>query len=65
VDKSELYRANATEYLVMALSMTDPNSRISLLKMAAKWSRLADLAEKNSSTDLIYETPPSRDLRGR
>jgi hypothetical protein len=64
VDKSEFYRANATECLVMALSMTDPTSRISLLKMAAKWSRLADLAAKNSGADLVYETPPARDVRG-
>jgi hypothetical protein len=62
VDKSELYRANAVECLVVASSMTDPNSRISLLKMAGKWFRLADLAAKNTSTDLVYETPPARDV---
>jgi hypothetical protein len=47
VDFSELYRANAAECLVMASSMTDANSRASLLDMASSWFRLAEQAEKN------------------
>ena len=58
MDFSVLYRANAAECLIMASSMTDPDSRISLLKMARKWLRLAELAAKNGRTDLLYETPP-------
>jgi hypothetical protein len=63
VDKSELYRANAAECLVLASSMTDPGGRLSLLEMAWKWLRLAKQAEKNSCTDLVYETPPARRAR--
>ncbi len=46
----------------MASSMTDPDSRASLLEMAGKWLRLAELAEKNARTDLVYET--SRSVEG-
>jgi hypothetical protein len=62
VDSAELYRANAAECLVMASSMTDPENRASLLSMASGWLRLAELAEKNSRTDLVYETPVQRPL---
>lgn len=58
VNSAELYRANAAECLVMASSITDANNRKSLLDMASAWLRLADLAEKNGRTDLVYETPP-------
>ena len=58
VNSAELYRAKAAECLAMASSITDPDSRVSLLKMARKWLRLAELAEKNGRTDLVYETPP-------
>jgi len=50
VDFSVLYRANAAECLIMASSMTDPDSRASLLNMvnmARAWLRLAEQAEKN------------------
>ena len=54
MDKSKLYRANAAECLIIASSMTDPNSRVSLLEMAWKWLRLAKQAEQNSR----YKMPP-------
>ena len=63
MNSAELYRANAAECLVMASSMTDPDSRASLLEMARKWLRLAEQAEKNLRTDLVYETPLQRPLK--
>ena len=33
-------------------------SRVLLIHMAESWMRLAQQAEKNSTTDLVYETPP-------
>jgi hypothetical protein len=48
VDRAELYRANAAECLVMASSMTDANSRASLLDMAWAWLRLAEQVDKNA-----------------
>ena len=59
MNSAELYRANAAECLVMASSVTDASNRASLLNMASAWLRLAELAEKNSRTDLVYETPPA------
>ena len=60
MDKSELYRANAAECLILASSMTDPDSRASLFAMAQRWLRLAEQAEKNLRTDLVYETRRAR-----
>jgi hypothetical protein len=60
VNSAEVYRANAAECLVMASSVTDANNRKSLLDMASAWLRLAEMAEKNDRTDLVYETPPRR-----
>ncbi len=58
--KSELYRANAAECLVMASSMTERDNRVSLLDMAGSWLRLAEQAEKNRRNDMVYETPLRR-----
>ncbi len=60
MNSAELYRAKATECVAMASGMTDANNRASLLNMASAWLRLAELAEKNGRTDLVYETPPPR-----
>ena len=30
-----------------------------MLAMAGSWLRLAEQAEKNSASDLVYETPPA------
>ena len=63
MDKSELYRANAAECLSMASSMTAPDVRVSLLDMAGSWLRLAEQAEKNRRTDLVYEPLSQRRAR--
>ena len=63
MNSAELYRAKAAECLVMASSMTDPDNRVSLLEMAWKWLRLAELAEKNSRADempLQWRSPTSK-----
>ena len=64
MNSAELYRANAAECVAMASSMTDANNRASLLNMASAWLRLAELAEKNGRTDLVYETPPPQPSDG-
>jgi hypothetical protein len=35
----------------------DADARAELMNRAAAWLRLADQAEKNSHTDIVYETP--------
>jgi hypothetical protein len=55
---AERYRRYALECLALANRTAAPLSNVALLDMARFWARLADLAEKNSRLDLVYETPP-------
>jgi|tagenome__1003787_1003787.scaffolds.fasta_scaffold17395229_1 hypothetical protein len=57
---SEEYRRNAARCLGVAEQMTELESKAALVEMASNWLRLAAQAEKNSKTDLFYETPPRR-----
>lgn len=47
----------AAQCVLVAEQTNDPAVRLGLLEMAQVWIELADLAEKNSRTDLVYETP--------
>jgi hypothetical protein len=42
----------------IAEQLPDGPSKRTLTEMAAAWFRLAEQAEKNLTTDLVYETPP-------
>jgi len=57
----EDYQQNAAKCLDLADQSSDPAIRMGLIDMAHAWLRLAEQAEKNSRTDLVYETPPRRD----
>lgn len=50
-------RRYAAECLKAAELLSDQTSKSNLIEMAAAWLRLADLAEKNSHADLVYEAP--------
>ena len=52
------YRRLAANCVSMAERVTDHQFKASLVDMAGAWLRLAEQAEKNSRTDLVYETPP-------
>jgi hypothetical protein len=52
------YRQNAAACLRIASLAADPELKAVQTDMAQAWTRLADLAEKNSHLDLIYEPPP-------
>ena len=56
------YRRNAIECLRIADETISARSRVLLIHMAEAWLRLADQAEKNLTTDLVYETPPPHAL---
>jgi hypothetical protein len=47
----------------IAEQLPDGPSKRTLTEMAAAWFRLAEQAEKNLTTDLVYETPPPRPER--
>jgi hypothetical protein len=52
----EEYRAKAVEFLEAAqFAYLDRRAR--LIDMALSYLRLAELADKNSATDIVYETP--------
>ncbi len=51
------YRQNAIDCLRLANETRDPGAKAVLLDMAQSWVRLADQAQKNLRTDLVYETP--------
>jgi hypothetical protein len=52
------YRERAAECLRVANDVNNPDQRTTLLDMALAWMRLADQAERNSRSDVSYETPP-------
>ena len=52
------YWSVAAECVRLAAQIVDPERKLKLIDMAAIWIRLAELAEKNSETDLAYGAPP-------
>ena len=60
MSRSDEYRHNAANCLASAEQTTDPTARALLMAMGRSWHLLADQAERNSKTDLVYETPPPR-----
>ena len=57
---SDEYRRNAVECLQLADGISDTPSRLLLIHMAQAWLRLADQAERNLTTDVVYERPVQR-----
>jgi hypothetical protein len=51
------YKAHAAECVRLAEQVKDQAAKTKLIDMAAAWLRLAELAEKNSQTVLVYEPP--------
>ena len=57
---SDEYRRNAIECLQLADGISATPSRLLLIHMAQAWLRLADQAERNLTTDVVYEMPVQR-----
>jgi hypothetical protein len=57
-NKADEYRRNAVNCLRVAERTADPAARATLLDMAQSWRVLAEQADRNSTTDVVYETPP-------
>ena len=49
------YRARAAEFAGMARHEVDPTIRLQYEMLAQSYLRLADQAERNSRTDVVYE----------
>jgi hypothetical protein len=54
---SDEYRAKAIGHLILAEHEPDIDKKVEQLHLALGYMRLAQLAEKNALTDLVYETP--------
>ena len=61
----DTYRKSARECFAMAQSATDEGMKAFLFTMAQSWARLAQHAEKNTSTAPVYKTPPTRKRQAR
>jgi hypothetical protein len=51
------YRVRAAEFSALARTEMNPDLHLEYAKMAQAYLRLATLAERNSHTDVVYETP--------
>jgi hypothetical protein len=54
------YRLYAANCIRIAQRTVEPSSKLALLDMAQAWELLAEQAEKNSETVIVYETPVPR-----
>jgi hypothetical protein len=54
------YQAKAAEFREMAQRETNPALRAHMESMVIGYLKLAEVAARNSETDLVYETPPAK-----
>ena len=57
---ADQYRVRAAEFAAMARSEPAPALQTEYAKMAASYMRLAELADRNAMTDMVYERPPGQ-----
>jgi hypothetical protein len=57
---AERYRDYALDCLRLAEATSTPETKPTLLAMAQCWVKLADQAEKNAKTDIVYMPPLRR-----
>jgi len=53
------YRVKAGDLAAFARAEPDPFQRAEYERLSAFYLRLAEQAERNSHTDVVYETPPT------
>jgi hypothetical protein len=57
----EEYLLRAAELSARAQAESDAARKVEFENMARAYLRLAEQAERNSLTDIVYETPPKKD----
>jgi hypothetical protein len=60
---AEQYRVYALDCLRLADGSNTTETKSTLLAMAQCWAKLADQAQKNAKTDMVYAPPPVRVVR--
>jgi hypothetical protein len=58
MSKASHYRRKAAEFSALARTEKNPARQIEHAKMAQAYIRLAEQADKNSETNIVYEPPP-------
>jgi hypothetical protein len=61
MSSADQYRVKAAEFSALARSETDAAKQTEYARMAASYLRLAEMADHNSKTDVIYDPPMLRD----
>jgi hypothetical protein len=56
-ESAKEYRVRAQHCIDIARDTQDAGRRLILVEMAQAWMRLADQAERNRKTDMVYVTP--------
>ena len=56
---AEQYRVKASEMAALARAEIHPFQKAEYERLSLSYLRLADQAERNSHTDVVYETPPA------
>ena len=56
-DEVDTYRGHAAHCLQLACGIADLSRRVALIEIAQVWLDLADQAEKNAATDVVYAPP--------
>ena len=56
---ADQYRVKAGDLAALAKAETDPFGKAEYERLSLAYSRLAEQAERNSQTDVVYETPPA------
>ena len=59
------YRVKAAEFLKMLKAETNPRLLVEYARMAASYFRLAELADRNARTDVVYEPPSAQKSRAQ
>jgi hypothetical protein len=57
---AERYRARAIEFEAKAKVETNPARQAEFEHLARSYRRLAEQADRNAQTDIVYEPPPPR-----
>lgn len=63
--QGETYRVKAAELHAQAKQDSNPHTRAELERLAKGYLRLAEQADRNSQTNVVYETPPWRPVEQR
>jgi hypothetical protein len=60
MSRADEYRKRAIEFRAQAQSARTPEVKNELNEMAIAYLRLAEVADRNSTSDIVYEPPPRK-----